>query len=162
MSYQDPSELLGEAPPALSFLSTGETVRGTIVNMTTSQQRAYSPEGGLGDLLFWADGRPRLQVVITLQTKTDKSDPHDGLRRLFVKTGSQLQHAIKQAVKDAGRSAPTVGSFLKVTYDHDEPSRGGGSNKKIYEVVYVPNDHSTRPGEVSEIAHQEALSGQGF
>jgi hypothetical protein len=163
MSYQlsDPTELLGEAPPTISFPKKGDKVRGTIMGMVTSQQRAYDPNG-IGDPLFYSDGRPRQQVVITLQTGSGgTNDPHDGMRRLFVK--GQMQQAIKLAIKDAARSAPAIGAFLEVEYIDDEPSKGGGNDKKIYRATYIPQDNGARRSDgAAQTAHQEALSGQGF
>lgn len=161
-NFPDATQLLGEAPPTISFKEIGDMVRGTIRNMNVTQRRRFMPDGSVGEPLFYSDGSPQLQIVITLETGTGgDADPHDGLRRLFVH--GQMQSAIKQAVKDAGRAAPSVGSFLKVTFVKEEPSKGGGNDKKIYEAVYVPQDNGARTNDPGrEVAHQEALQGQGF
>jgi hypothetical protein len=90
------------------FASIGDSIEGTIVDAEVRQQTSME-----GELLTWADGKPRMQVVITLQTelrdddgKRDESD--DGLRTIYAKggkfdiakgEGTSMRDAIAEAVK---------------------------------------------------------------
>lgn len=125
--------LVGGAPAA-KFPEKGATVEGTILSAVVVQQTDMD-----GNLLTWADGNPRMQVVVTLQT--DSFDPEidgdDGMRRLFVR--GQMQAAVRQAIAQAGERGLARGGVLKVQYHDEKPAaKKGYSAQKLYRARYTP------------------------
>jgi hypothetical protein len=117
----------GGGAPAAKFPVPNTTVTGTIVgDIELMQQREF----GTGAPLAWPDGKPKMQLVITLKTPT-------GEQRVFVK--GQMRTAIAAAVKGAGRTQLDPGGSLSVTYvGNGEPARPGISGAKQYSAVYAP------------------------
>jgi hypothetical protein len=85
------------------FASIGDSVEGTVVDAEVRQQTSME-----GELLTWADGKPRMQVVITLQTELRDDESDDGLRTIYAKggkfdigrgEGTSMRDAIAEAVK---------------------------------------------------------------
>lgn len=125
--------------PACKFPATGATVTGKIVAPAEVQQQT---EIGTGKPLFFDDGKPRMQLVITIQT--DQRDPEitddDGKRRVFV-TGTKASEGggMLGAFKRAGITDVQVGGTLTVTYTHDGARTSPAySPPKQYEVTYAP------------------------
>lgn len=138
--YQAPSAndflMGGGGPQSVKFPTIGHTVKGRItVKPATEQQRDYDTDKPL----FWDDGNPRWQVVVTLATS--ERDPanleDDGLRRLFVK--GQLQKAVSQAVRATSAAGLEVGGELTVTYTADgEQPNPRKAAPKLYAAQYTP------------------------
>jgi hypothetical protein len=129
------------------FPTIGYTMTGTIESFRMSQQTDYDT----GEPLFWKNGDPRKQLVITLQTDEEgsfdedgnpKEIPNDdGVRTLYVK--GWLQKRLGKALKDANselepggqitvkriKNAPKTNLKFKAPYDFD--------------VVYVPADKNS-------------------
>ena len=125
--------------PAAKFPAIGTTVTGKIVAPAEVQQQS---EIGSGKPLFFDDGKPRMQLVITIQT--DQRDPEisddDGKRRVFV-TGTKASEGggMLGAFKRAGITDVQVGGTLTVTYTHDGARTSPAySPPKQYEVTYAP------------------------
>ena len=116
----------GGGAPAAKFPVPGTTVSGTI---TAEPEIMQQREFGTGTPLAWPDGKPKLQLVVTLATAT-------GEQRVFVK--GQLKTAVAQAVKAAGKDALEVGGTLSVTFVAvGEPARPGLSGAKQYTATYT-------------------------
>ena len=128
----------GAGIPACKFPTIGTSVTGTITEPPVQQQQT---EIGTGKPLTWDDGKPRMQLVITMQT--DLRDPEiegdTGMRRLFV-TGTKVSEGggMKGAFQRAGVRELPVGGTLKVTYTHDGKAQKGFSAPKQYEVEFTP------------------------
>lgn len=128
--------LMGERIPAARFPTPGTTVTGTICEPPrVEQQRDYST----GEPMYWRDGSPRMQLVVTLQT--DERDPEypddDGRRRLYVR--GRMKTAIRQAVKTSGATGLDVGGTLTITYTGDgTPTNPRFQPPKEYSAVYKP------------------------
>lgn len=108
--------LMGGSTPSAKFPTIGTTVGGEITTQpTVEQQRDFTT----GELKFWDDGKPQMQMVVTLATaERDPANPEDdGTRRLYVK--GQMKNAVAQAVKAAGGRGLEVGGRLAVTYSSD-------------------------------------------
>lgn len=135
MSY-DPNDLLmGSGIPAAAFPNKGDIVKGTIARITATQQTDFQTKAPL----FYEDGNPRMQIVITL--RTDLRDPtvthDDGQRKLYVK--GQLQQAVRAAVLAAGAEGLEEGGTLAVQWvDEKAPERRGNNPQKIYIAQYRP------------------------
>lgn len=124
--------LMGTGGRSASFKEPKAMVWGEIVHTELRQQTNFDS----GDLLFWDDGKPRMQLVITLQTEEREDDEDDGLRKLYAK-GNMLK-AIRTAVSKAGARGLSVGGKLAVQYtaDGEKPKRGFAP--KIYGAKYEP------------------------
>lgn len=141
MSLPDANDLLmGGGIPAAKFPTIGTVVKGTVKNWETTQQTDFDT----GKPLFWDDGKPRLQVVITIQT--DERDPEvehdDGLRKLYVK--GQMQKAVSGAIRAAGRPGLEVGAQIAVQFNSEEPQQRGNP-KKVYVAQYAGPDLTAGP-----------------
>lgn len=124
------SGLLEGGAPSFKFDGIGKTIKGKIVSATAAQQTDFDS----GELLFWDDGKPRMQLVITLQTDERDADidGDDGQRRIFAK-GAMLS-AIRKAL--AGQQMAEDGT-LAVKYTGDgEAKRKGLHPPKLFAAEY--------------------------
>lgn len=140
MSNQSASDLImGGGAPSAKFPTPGTVVKGEVLDTATSQQRTYVPGGGVGELMFWKDGSPRMQAVITVQT--NERDPEiaddDGKRRIFV-SSRYMKEAVRDAVTAAGKRVLEVGGILTVGYTGDGETEGTANPPKIYKAKYEP------------------------
>src|SRR5580765_4582767 len=129
--------LFASGGKAAKFEQIGDTVEGEITDAVVSQQTHMETN----EPLTWADGSPRMQLVITLQT-SERSDDDDGLRRVFAKggkyevatgTGTSMKDAIGDAVKKAGAKSLDVGGHLKVGFSGEgKKTNRGFSAPKLY------------------------------
>ncbi|QFG08914.1 hypothetical protein PBI_MALAGASYROSE_66 [Mycobacterium phage MalagasyRose] len=134
--------LAGGGVPSGKFKSHGDTVGGPIAEDPTEQQQTNMN----GEPLFWDNGDPRKQLVVTVQT--DARDPEieddDGKRRLFIK--GELRKAVQKAVLDAGAKGLDVGGELNVTYIGDgTPARPGLTPPKLYSATYAKPKATAAP-----------------
>lgn len=133
----DPNDLLmgGGGPPSAKFPVLNYEVAGRITAKPTSeQQRDYDTDKPL----YWEDGKPRYQIVVTLAT--GERDPEvsddDGIRRLFIK--GQMKTAVAAAVKAAKANGLEEGGHLTVTYTADgEQPNPKKKPPKHYTARYV-------------------------
>lgn len=126
--------LQGGGGVSAKFPTIGTVVKGTVVRSVRGQQTEF----GTGKPLFWDDGKPREQVIITLATdEHDASQPDDdGQRNLYVK--GQMQKAVGEALKQAGATLE-VGGVLAVQYVGDLPSDRGNPAKQYRAQYQVPS-----------------------
>lgn len=128
--------LMGGGVPSAKFPTIGTTVSGRITERpTVEQQRDYTT----GDLKFWDDGKPQMQLVVTLATS--ERDPEvqddDGTRRIYIK--GQMKNAVAQAVRTAGARGLEVGGVLSVTYSGDGERKNVKFNApKNFTATYTP------------------------
>jgi len=126
--------LLGVAIPSAKFPTVGTTITGTIsVQPEVQQQRDLQT----GEPKSWSDGQPMQQLKVVLDTV--ERDPQiaddDGQRALYIK--SNLQKAVRDAVRAVGAKGLEVGGKLTVTYTGDgEVTKRGFNPPKIYTAVY--------------------------
>ncbi|ALF01433.1 hypothetical protein SEA_LILPHARAOH_55 [Mycobacterium phage LilPharaoh] len=135
MSNDSYDFLGGGGVPSGKFVNHGDVVGGVIaVEPEQRQQTDYKT----GDPLFWKDGSPRMQLVVTLQTdlRDPEIDDDDGKRRLFVK--GEMKKAVQKAVIAAGARGLDVGGELHVTYVGDGEKKGNLDPPKLYSAVYKP------------------------
>ncbi|WP_063735586.1 hypothetical protein [Streptomyces sp. RTd22] len=128
--------LMGGGVPSAKFPAIGTSVSGRITERpTVEQQRDYTT----GDLKFWDDGKPQMQLVVTLATsERDPENPEDdGARRLYVK--GQMKNAVASAVRQAGARGLEVGGVLSVMYSGDGERKNPRFNApKNFSAEYVP------------------------
>src|SRR5688572_20587636 len=109
--------LFASGAKSASFENLNDAVEGEIVSAELRQQTDIET----GTPLTFPDGKPRMQLVVTLQTKLHESDDDDGLRTVYAKggryevasgTGTSMRDAIAQAVKEQGAQSLDEGGML--------------------------------------------------
>lgn len=125
--------LMGSGARSASFKEHGDRIWGTIISSEMRQQTDFDT----GQLLFWDDGKPRMQVVVTLMTDLHEDDDDDSLRAVYIK--GEMQKAVRGALVKAGVRGIEDGGKLLVQYTGDgEPKRKGMSGAKLYYAKYEP------------------------
>lgn len=128
------SLLMGTGVPGAKFPTIGTVVKGRITAVDSGQQVDFKTKAPL----FYDDGKPRMQIVVTLAT--DIRDPEipndDGVRKLYVK--GQMQKAIRDAVVAAGAEGLEIGGTIAVQFTAEKPSETRGFNpSKVYVAQYA-------------------------
>jgi hypothetical protein len=131
------SSLLNSSAKSARFPTIATRVGGRVVRDAQEiQQRDFDS----GELLFWDDGKPRMQLVVTVATdEADPADPDDdGERAIYVK--GQMLQATRHACRRAKKFAIEEGDFFAVTLTAEEPlpKSKKGNPKKIYQVEFTP------------------------
>ena len=133
----DPNALLMGGGKSFSFDNVGTKAAGTIIAAESAQQIDMDTEKPA----FWDDGKPKMQVIVTLQTDLDEEVGDDGQRRVYLK-GSKPHTslgAVRAAVKTAGAGGIEVGGRLQLAYTGDgEPTKKGWNAPKQYVAKYTP------------------------
>lgn len=125
----------GAGAPSAKFKNLGDTVTGQVLDYEMRQQSDLETNS----LKTWDDGRPMMQLVVTLQTTEREAgiEDDDGKRRVYIK--GLLQQAVRDAIKAAGGKKLEVGGTLTVRYIGDEaPKRRGVNGAKIYQAHWQP------------------------
>lgn len=131
----DPNDLLGtRSIPALSFkdAKVGTAYTGTITDLRTVQVRSYDS----GEPEYWDDGKPKLQIEVTLATEylNPELEEDDGTRRVFL-FGQKLA-AAKQEMKSKGFSKLEKGMQFTITFSGEKPaSNKKYNNVKLYDIT---------------------------
>lgn len=109
--------MLGEAPKfeSVKFPTVGTTFSGVVKDQEVQQQTEYNPDGP-GAPMFWPDGKPKMQLVLTV---TDDSDGQE--KRMYLRSG--LLKAARTAIRQSGLKSFTNGTKIKVTYTGDAANR---------------------------------------
>lgn len=118
----------------------GATVHGEVVDVTVGQAREYMTDGSMGELLYFADGKPKLQYVVTIKNPDlagKISDDDDGRRRIYIKTWYKSDRAaLLAAVDAAGDDDVHVGGQFAAQFlgkGKDENGREAAWNVYKYE-----------------------------
>ena len=130
----DPNALImGSGAKSALFKVHGDQVWGAIMSSEVRQQTDFDT----GALMFWDDGKPRMQVVILLLTEEQDDDDDDGMRAVYAR--GQMLKAIRAAVVKAGANGIADGGKLVIRYTGDaEPKRKGMSGAKQFFAKYEP------------------------
>lgn len=126
--------LMGGGIPAAKFETIGTTVSGQICAQPEVMQQS---DLDTGKPLFWDDGRPRMQLVVTVQTtmRDPEIPDDDGKRKFYIR--AKLQDAVRQAVRSSGARGLDLGGTLAITYVADgEQKKRGYNPPKIYSATY--------------------------
>ncbi len=126
--------LMGSGGRSAKFTQHEDEVDGSIISLETRQQTDFDSNA----LLFWDDGKPRMQLVVTISVAVEPEDQDDDLiRKLYVR--GQMTQAVRKAVLDVGERGLAVNGRLFVRYVADgEPKRAGMSGAKQYIAKYQP------------------------
>lgn len=138
MTNIDPNEFLqgGTKVPSAKFLAVGDHIVGDVVQVDVGQARKF----GTNDLDTWDDGRPKMQLVVTLQTDLRDStvEGDDGRRRIFALQPSEMLRAIAAVTVEDGKPL-AVGGRLAVQWVGERPHEKPGFNAvKLYKAAYSP------------------------
>jgi hypothetical protein len=136
MSISAEEFLMGGGIPSAKFDTIGTTVSGTIA---TRPEVVQQTDLDTGDPKFWNDGKPMMQLAVTIQTELrDPEVPDDdGKRKFYVK--AKLLDAVRTAIRTAGAKNLEVGGVLTVAYVADgEVKKRGHNPPKIYSATYQP------------------------
>jgi len=131
--------LVGSSVPSLSFKDSkvGDSFTGIITDLRTVQVRNYEDPTKLE---FWDDGKPKLQIEVTLATDyADGSDPEDdGSRRVFL-FGQKLR-AAQDEMRKKGIKKLERGSKFTITLAGTKPSTNKRYNDvKLYTIDLEPS-----------------------
>lgn len=126
--------LSGGGSPSLSFkdAEVGQSYEGTISELRAVQVRNYEDPTKLE---YWDDGKPKMQIEVTLATDyADASDPDDdGKRRVFL-FGQKLR-AAKEELAKKGFKTFEIGMGFKITLSGTKPSQNKRYNDvKLYSI----------------------------
>jgi hypothetical protein len=120
--------------PSISFkdAKVGTSFTGTVTGLESVQVRDFAT----GDPKFWEDGKPQMQIQVTLAT--EYIDPaiegDEGDRRVYL-SGQKLT-AAKQALKDAGLAKFEIGQKFTITLVGTKPAKTKGFNDvKLYGIT---------------------------
>lgn len=110
----------------------GTVVKGKVVSAEARQQTSFESK----EPLFWDDGNPRMQLVITLATdERDPDDPtDDGHRNLYCK--GQLLEAVKAALKKVGAKLTEGGDLAVKCTGLGDPPKPHLNPPKLYFAEY--------------------------
>ena len=139
-SHQQPSveDVLsgpsGSGVPAFKFPQgqSPVTFTGTVIDQEAQQQREYMPDGGIGKPLFWDDGKPKMQVVVTAKQEGTGDE-----YRLYMR--GQALSAARQALASAEAKSFEPGGTIVMAYVRDEKLKSGYKSK-FFEIEYRPAD----------------------
>lgn len=124
----DTSAFFGGGIEAVKFEKPGDKVTGEVIGKELRQQTDFDS----GKALYWNDGSPRMQVIVTLQVPTDDEDD-EGERNLYVR--GLMTKAVRDALKTAKLRDLEIGHTLTVEYTGDaKPARKGVSGAKQYKA----------------------------
>jgi hypothetical protein len=113
--------LMAEGAKSFPFEKVDDVVVGTVVSATVAQQTDLDT----GTPLTWADGSPRRQLIITLQTDLRSGDDDDGVRAIYAKggkydvetgEGTSMKDALARAVREGGGNGIEPGDKLAVAH----------------------------------------------
>lgn len=123
-------DLLGSSPsvPPVKFPNQGDSFTGTVVSQESQQQRDFRSQ----QPIFWPDGSPKMQVVVTC---TDQAGDQ---YRLFLK--GQMLTAARAALSAKGLTSFELGGTITVTFVREERQGNAPYPTKIYEVEFSQPD----------------------
>jgi hypothetical protein len=141
MSNDVNSFLFEGGAKSFQFNKIGDICRGVIESVELRQQTSLDDNKPL----VWDDGRPRMMLVVTLQTTDRDGDDDTGMRSIYAKggrfevaegEGTSMRDAIAQAVKDVGASSIDPGDELAVGYTGNGKPKRGQSAPKLYSASF--------------------------
>jgi hypothetical protein len=135
--------LQGGGSPSISFkdAKVGDSFTGTITGTRAVQVRNYEDPTKLE---FWDDGKPKMQIEVTLDTdyRDASIDEDQGERRVFL-FGQKLT-ALKEALKVKGLTKLEIGGKFTIAFSGTKPAKNPRYNDvKIYSIdVTAPTSNA--------------------
>lgn len=131
----------GDGVPGHKFNKVGDLLEGEIIDL--EERQAIDIDSN--EPIFWPDGKPKMEIVVTLETpymEGEGIDPEkfngedDGKRRIWLR--SNLFTAVRTAVKEAGASSLDVGGVLKIKFDSlGEKKKAAWQAPKLFKAKYT-------------------------
>lgn len=129
----------GDFAPIFKFTEPGDRIGGVIVE----EPKTFPlTEYGSREPKIGQDGKPVMQILLTLATEVSADENHDGRWRVYLDK-PLLKSAVARELKAAGSQTLTVGDELTVTFTGMRETRGGGSAKDFtaeYRASAEPSD----------------------
>jgi hypothetical protein len=123
----------GSGAPSLKFTTPGDA---HTLSLTEEPTLTQQTEFGTGELKYWKDGSPRMQLVCTGSVDESERDGADDdlTRRLYLR--GESQKAVGAAVREAGVKTLEVGGVIWIKYTGDGQKGTGGFAPKLYTAKY--------------------------
>jgi len=145
MSFDEVNEFLNAGgAKSFPFEKMGDMVTGEIVDAVKRQQTSLDT----GVPQFWDDGKPKMMIVITLQTDLREDADDDGLRTVYLRggnyqvaegKGTSSHRAVQEAVKKSGsKKGIELGATLSLAWTGNGPKKGGLNPAKLYSAAFKP------------------------
>ena len=148
----------GDFAPIFKFADPGDRIGGVIVE---EPRTLPLTEYGSREPKIGPDGKPVLQILVTLATEVSADENHDGRWRVYVDK-PLMKSAVARALKAAGSKTLAVGDKLTVTFTGMRETRGGGSAKD-FTAEYTPaapcGDESIGTATLGEFIDGDPFSG---
>jgi len=128
MTIDITTELLGSSSPTVKFEAEGDVRKIHVENIEKQQETSFDD----GSPVFWANGQPKWQYVVTGTVDGDES-------RLFIK--GYMVDALKDALRKAGvkPGESLAGGTLTFKWaSTDEPRRPGMQGARKYVAKFEP------------------------
>ena len=145
---------MGESGKAFEFGAIGDTVKGVITDMKKRQQTDFQT----GQPAFWANGDPKMMLMVSLQTEIQDTEDDEGIRNVYLRGGNYTALkgkgtaslvAVKDAVKKSGKPIE-IGGTLTLQYSGEGPAPAKGMNPaKLYTAHYQPPTYSVDMDELA-------------
>jgi hypothetical protein len=136
--------LFGGGGRAARFDKIGDMVTGQITDVRLTQQTAMETN----EPMTWSDGRPRMQLVVSMATDDRVDENDDGIRTVYAKggnyeastgAGTSMKDAISDALKRAKATTIEVGGVLTVAYTGEgKKTNRGFTAPKLWRAKYEP------------------------
>lgn len=141
--------LMGTGGKSFPFDSIGDSVTGVIVDLKKRQQTDLES----GEPQFWANGDPKMMLMVTLQTQLSETDEDEGLRNVYLRggnfapikgKGTSSLVAVKEAVRKSGAAdGIQTGGTLTLEYSGEAKASNRAYNPpKLYTAVYEQPSHA--------------------
>jgi hypothetical protein len=127
---------------SFKFEELNDVIEGVIESLEVKAQTNMET----GEALTWPDGKPRQQLVVTLQSDLREDDDDDGVRTIYAKggnyqpatgSGKAMRDAIVDALKQSKAGKLEVGGKLKVGYTGiGKKTKAAYSAPKLYTAKY--------------------------
>lgn len=143
-----PDDAMNAGTAPAKFDVVGTVVKGVIVSSEMAQQRDIKTK----QPMFWDDGNPRKQVLITLATeeRRDDIDDDDGHRRVYIKVPSALLTAVKSSLGKTKLSEAT-GGMLAIKYVKDGKRTNPAFNApKEFAAKFTPANGQAAPTQTAK------------
>jgi hypothetical protein len=151
---------------AAKMPNIGDSVEGTIkAQQTPEGPKAatvrQATEFGTNLPATWSDGRPKMEMVINLQTQESTGPDDDGTRVLYV-SKIAMRNAIAQALVQANVRAIEISGWLKITRTADTPSGKGNPSQGFTAEYKAPTGAVQVEAPVSVDEAEQVLASAGL
>ncbi len=69
-----------------------------------------------GEPAVWPDGKPKMEIIVTVQTALKDDAEDDGKRRFFLKQSSDILRAVRAALEKTGVTEIEEGGYLAIKF----------------------------------------------